>query len=601
MKMLLPLAFICIAQFLHAQITSYPANIYGDTLHAPFYYGVASGDPTATQVVIWTRIDPTAGASVQVDWEIAADSSFTNVLQNGTATVDGSTDHTLAIDLSGLSPAQHYWYRFQGPQGNYSAIGRTKTAATGVSANIRLAIASCSSIYSGFFTAYRHIGERNDIDLMVHLGDYVYDFVDSDEEERVPVPYPTRPEDLEDWRDLHEYHLLDPDLRLARQRHPWINIWDNHDIASDSLPQFLQAVQAFREYVPMRLPDPNDPSRIYRAFSYGDLFDLFALDYEQYYHNDSIGNEASPLGTAQRTWLLNELSNSNATWKIIANQKMFGQFSLAGFPAVIPFGDGPVADSSAWDGHNAARNTILNHLDQNNIDNTIILSGDIHMSFNMDLPIDYNAYNSANGNGSVAVEFLPTSISRGNFDEAGVSGFLATLAQNAIALANSHHVFSELESHGYGLLDIRPDRSVGEYWYVNKLNASAGQSFETGYQVMNGDNHWTRNSLNSPTVYAPSTSTTPPLVTSIGLLTAHPNPASDLLLVSFSPEASANLELTLKELQSGKVVREIFRGKVQTGKKQEFGVDVADLAAGSYLLDCKTEGKRKSLNLVIQH
>ena len=600
MKHLFLAAFICLAHLLPAQITSYPANIYADTAHAPFVYGVASGDPTDSQVIIWTRIDPAAGSSVQVDWELAADSSFSNVLQSGTATVDGSTDHSLAIDVGNLAPGLHYWYRFKDPQGNSSVIGRTKTAPTGSVSNVRLAIASCSSIYSGFFNAYSRIGERNDIDAVIHLGDYVYDFVDQDEEERVPVPYPTRPEDLEDWRDLHEYHLLDPDLRLARQRHPWIVIWDNHDIASDSFPQFLQAVQAFHEYVPMRLPDANAPTRIYRSFSFGDLFDLMALDYEQYYHQDMIGSEQSALGTDQRTWLLNQLSASTATWRVVANQKMFGQFSLAGFPSIIPFGDGPVADSSAWDGHNAEREAILGHLDQNGIDNTILLSGDIHMSFTMDLPIDYGNYNSANGAGSVAVEFLPTSITRGNFDEEGFGGFLATLAQGAIELANPHHIFSELESHGYGLLDIRADRAVGEYWYVEKGNVTGGQNFEGGYQVDAGANHWNRNKLNSPTVYSPPTSSTP-ISYAWGQLSAFPNPANEVLHVSVSLQKAAQLQLDLREALSGRVVREIYKGNASAGHELMFDSDTKDLPAGIYLLGCTVDGVHHSKTLILQH
>ena len=594
------LALCLLAASLQAQFTTYPPNMYGDSLHAPFLYGVASGDPTSSQVVIWTRVDPSAGGSATLSWEIAEDPGFSNLAGSGNAVVDGSTDHTLAIDVGGLDQGRHYWYRFRDAQGNYSAVGRTKTAPSGASPNVRMAIASCSSIYSGYFNAYRRIGERDDIDLMVHLGDYVYDFVDADEEIRVPDPYPQRPEDLADWRELHAYHLLDPDLRLARQQHPWVAIWDNHDIASDSIPQFLQAVQAFREYVPMRMPDANAPSRIYRSFSYGNLLDLIVLDYEQYYHLDSIGAELSALGSAQRTWLLDQLGNSNATWRIVANQKMFGQFSLSGFPSFIPFGDGPVADSSAWDGHNLERSTILSYLDQNNIDNTVILSGDIHMSFSMDLPLDYGSYNSSDGSGSVAVEFLPTSISRGNFDEAGYGGFVATLAQGAIGLANDHHVFSELESHGYGILDVRPDKAVGEYWYVEKGSVVSGQSFEGGFQVDNAANHWNRNKLGSPTVYSPATEASKPQLASWGSYEAFPNPAADALLVQITAFESCEYVISLRDALTGRPVREIFKGKMAVDQFMELESNLEGLPSGPYLLEIQAGEQRASRTILIQ-
>lgn len=599
MKKLLPLLLLLLGvQVLPAQI-QYPDNIYPDTLFAPFLNGVASGDPTPSQVVIWTRVDPAMGASVDLDWEMARDDAFAQIVASGNVSTDGSKDHTVNIDVGGLAPDTYYFYRFRTTGGALSQVGRTKTAPSGNRTNVRFAVGSCSSVYSGYFNAYRAIGERNDIDAMVHLGDYIYDFVDSDEAVRVPVPDPVDPENLEELRDRHEYYLLDPDLRLARQMHPWIVIWDNHDIiGEDSFPQFLEGAQAFREYVPMRMPDSNAVSRIYRSFSFGDLVDLMVLDYEQYYHDDPIGNEQSALGTAQRTWLLDALSNSTARWRVIGNQKMFGQFNLQGFPSQIPFGDGPVADSSAWDGHNLERSTILNHLNQNNIDNTIILSGDIHMSFINDLAPDLNNYDDNTGVGSYAVEFIPTSISRGNFDEQGFGGFLATLALGAIQLANPQQVYGELESHGYGILDIRPDVATAEYFYHDKLQPNDNGSFAGGYRVLDGDNHWERNATSSPTVQEPSVGTTETLAPALAW-ELFPNPARDQAEVQLQLTRARPIEIELLDL-NGRVIASLYTGKAGAGKWSK-AFDLRSYPAATYLIRLSWDEGEESRRFVLQH
>ena len=595
MRSLLLSLLILTALGTQAQITL-PANMFGDSTHAPYLWGVASGDPVSDGIVLWTKVD---GSGTQSgSWELASDDSFNTIVQSGNYSTDDSKDQTVLIEVSGLDPGQFYWYRFLDGNSNSSVEGRTKTAPAAGQQNVRFAVASCSSVYSAFFNAYARIGERDDIDCVIHLGDYIYDFVDTDEQVRVPDPFPTEPTNLSEWRDRHEYYLLDPDLRLARQMHPWIVIWDNHDIDKSDPFKFLETVTAFREYVPMRVVDPNDEARIYRSFQFGDLIDLMVLDYEQYYHDDTIGNEMSAIGTAQRTWLLDQLSNSNSQWRIIGNQKMMGEFSVIGLPSQIPFGDGPVADSSAWDGHNQERTTILNHLMQNNIDNTVVLSGDIHMSFADDLPPDYGNYNSNNGSGSAAVEFIPTSISRGNFDEAGFGGFLATLAQAAISLANDHHVYSELESHGYGILDVRPERTVAEFWYSDKTPIVTTETFARGYQVLDGDNHWDRNALSTPTVYSPAVGLASPQPLANNL-TLFPQPAQDQLNIRFRLDKSQSVTLKILEAGSGKLVLTREMGRISDKAWTNYILNTQNLASGVYLLQLQGETGTSSKKVLI--
>jgi len=598
MKLILLTLFSALALGATCQ-TVLPDNMYADSAHAPFLWGVASGDPQPDAVYLWTKLEGN-GAQSGI-WFLAEDSLFTQGVQSGTYQTDDSRDRTVLVQANGLAPGTTYYYQFLDQSSNSSVVGRTKTAASQAETNVRLAVASCSSVYSGYFNAYRRIGERNDVDAVIHLGDYIYDFVDEDEEVRVPSPYPTVPSNLNEWRDRHAYYLLDPDLRLARQRHPWIVLWDNHDLDFDSPATLAYSVQAFREYVPMGVPNPNDTTQSYRSFSFGSLIDLIVLDYEQYYHQDSVTNELSAIGTAQRNWLLDQLDNSNAQWRIIANQKMMGRFSTVGIPSQIPFGDGPVSDSSAWDGHNAERTLILDHLTQNNIDNTLVLSGDIHMSFANDLPTDYNNYDDNTGAGSAAVEFLPTSITRGNFDEAGFGGFLATLAQGAISLANPHHLFSELESHGYGILDVRPDRAVGEFWYVEKLQVSNAEAFETAYQVLDGENHWERNALSNPSVYDPFVANTPSIPDLAGQFEAYPQPANQQLNLRFQLTNAQNLQLELLDLSSGKRVYTVQQNRVPASVWQNHIVQTGHLAAGIYLINLIGEQGLHQQKITIQH
>jgi hypothetical protein len=243
---------------------------------APFRHGVASGDPRPDGVVLWTRIDPAAAAAV--DWEVAEDAAFATTVAGGQATTDAARDWTVKIDVTGLAPARTYFFRFRAPDGRTSALGRTRTAPAGDAQRLRFVVASCSSVYSGFFNAYRRIAERADLDLVIHLGDYIYDFVDEDEQVRVPIPFPLVPTDLVEWRARHAYYTLDPDLRLARAMHPWAVIWDNHDVEAAAAPDYDGSVQAFREWIPVRDVPPERPERLYRVLHYGGLADVVFMD-----------------------------------------------------------------------------------------------------------------------------------------------------------------------------------------------------------------------------------------------------------------------------------------------------------------------------------
>jgi alkaline phosphatase D len=177
--------------------------------------------------MLWTKISaPTNGQPEQLTWEISGNTNFVPIISSGTVTVSSSRDWIANIDAGGLQPNKIYYYRFKNTAGNYSVIGRTRTAplATDTNTHVRFATVSCSSIYSGFFNAYRRIAEKTDLDFVMHLGDYIYDFVDQDEEIRVPTVYPAEPTVMQEWRDRHAYYLLDPDILQHPSHSPLRNL-----------------------------------------------------------------------------------------------------------------------------------------------------------------------------------------------------------------------------------------------------------------------------------------------------------------------------------------------------------------------------------------
>ncbi len=559
-----------------AQITL-PANMYGDTLHAPFYYGVASADPSQEAVIIWTKIEVPQGQTSPevVKWEMSANPNFSTFVGSGFLTAELVSDWTVQVDVTGLTSGSRYFYRFTDNFGNTSAIGQTRTLQSGSPDEVQLAVSSCASIFSGYFNAYRRISERDNLDAVILLGDYIYDTVDSDEEIRIPTPYPVDPDNLTEWRERHAYYLLDPDLRAMRQRHPIIGIWDNHDADDDDL---WEPIQAFQEYVPMRLNNPSVPSEAYRTFEFGDLAELIMMDVLIHRSMDTLTSDTSfsMLGLTQYDWLTNTLDNTSATWKILGSQNMFGGWFANGVPdGLLPI-DGDVFDDSTWDGFREERANLLTHLESNAIDNCVFLSGDSHISMAMNVPLDpfdEVLYDPLTGDGSIAVEFLPTSITRGNFDERGYSLELADFIAEVSMSLNPHHVFTEVVSHGYGLLTIQPDTTFAEFWYSDILEIASAESSGGELFVVSGQNKW---QLVEELV---STQNTQEAHFSFGLRSENPASANVLLNLSSSDESRIDIQLVNA---LGKQIQVIGRYALIPNEQVEIRVDVSELPVGVY-------------------
>ena len=399
----------------------------------PFTLGVASGDPTPTGVVLWTRLapEPLAGGGmpnddVEITWEIASDEQRQKTVQRGSATALSALGHSVHVEVEELDPNRWYWYRFTiGTE--ESPVGRTRTLPTDgdSTTNLRFAFASCQHYEQGYFTAYQHL-VRDDLDLVFHLGDYIYEYAGRDD--RVRAHTGDEIELLNDYRNRHALYRTDADLQAAHAAFPWVVTWDDHEvdnnyaanISEDGLPAelFLRrravAYQAYYEHMPLRrssLPQGSQ-MQLYRDFRWGSLASFFVLDTRQYRTDQPCGDQsgpacdgmldpnATPLGNMQEKWLLNGLDQSIARWNVIPQQIMMARVDR------LP-GDDEMFGMDIWSGYEVARRRLMDFLATRQPANPIVLTGDIHTNWVNDLQVDYHDDNAQ----IVATEFVGTSIS----------------------------------------------------------------------------------------------------------------------------------------------------------------------------------------------
>ncbi|SDH39017.1 alkaline phosphatase D [Alteribacillus persepolensis] len=407
----------------------------------PFTLGVASGDPLSDSVVLWTRIapDPLNGGgvperNVPVQWEVATDEHFRNVVQRGTEIASPHLAHSIHVEAEGLSPNSTYFYRFK--SGNeYSPIGKTKTLPqnSAHAASLTFAFASCQQYEHGYYTAYKHMANE-DLDLVFHLGDYIYEY---GPDEYVAGTGNVRKHKgseimtLEDYRNRHAQYRSDQDLQAAHAAFPWVVTWDDHEVENnyaDNIPENNQSVeefvkrriaayQAYYEHMPLRLSSmpENGDMQLYRSFSYGDLADFFVLDTRQYRDDQANNDTSSPqtpesldpsrtlLGEKQETWLLDGLDNASGKWHVLAQQIFFSKRNYG------PSTDDPLFSMDSWDGYTPARERIIDFVEEKDFDNIIVLTGDVHANWASNLLTDFDHADSR----VFGAEFVGTSISSG--------------------------------------------------------------------------------------------------------------------------------------------------------------------------------------------
>jgi alkaline phosphatase D len=510
-----------------------------------FGYGVASGDPTADRVVIWTRATPPAhhgepvatpgsglGRSLLVEWVVAEDPRFRHVVRRGHVRTSPSSDHTVKVDVGGLRPYTRYWYRFEA-QSRRSIVGRTQTAPDerGRTHALRLALVSCSNYTGGYFSAYRSIAARDDLDVVLHVGDYIYEYGNGADRygpaslvgTRDGVPA-TETIDLRGYRLRHALHKADPDLQAAHARHPWITIFDDHEVANNTWDtgaenhspategdfnrRRREAYEAYLEWMPFRLPEqrdvPHRGTRFFKRFTFGSLADLSVLETRQNRSKQvdvpgftKSGGGFIPTGVPavdaqladpsrhlpepeQLTWVKDGVADGKRTWHLLGNQVVITPVRFPGAALGIPSVP-TLVNSDQWDGYQHDQNDLIGHLraQPRSSGDVVVLTGDIHSSWAMDLPADRGPGGTY---APVGVEFVCPSVTSDGFYEAFSSG-LAGLTPEAVVTAtraataavqgtNPWIRYLDGVGHGYTVVDVTPERVQADF-YLTPVPTSA--------------------------------------------------------------------------------------------------------------------------------
>ncbi|MER6498730.1 alkaline phosphatase D family protein [Streptomyces sp. NPDC001455] len=496
-----------------------------------FLHGVASGDPLPDGILLWTRVTPTPdaapgsgrGADTTVSWEVAEDKGFSRIVSHGSTVARAASDHTVKADIRGLRPATTYWFRFSAGDGSavLSPTGRTRTApAAGATvAGLRFGVVSCANWEAGFFSPYRHLAARADLDAVLHLGDYIYEYASGVYPATKYVVRPHEPRHeiltLADYRTRHGHYKTDADLQALHATHPVIAIWDDHEIANDTwsggaenhtpdtegswADRAAGARQAYFEWMPVR---PATEGTVYRRLRFGDLADLHLLDLRTFRSQQSAvgsGSVDDPArtitGRAQLDWLKAGLAGSDAAWKLVGTSVMISPVAFGSLPAHLlePLAEllglpkeGLAVNVDQWDGYTSDRKELITHLRDRSITNTVFLTGDIHMAWANDVPVKAATYPLS---ASAATEFVVTSVTSDNLDDTlhVAPGTLSAVASTAVKAANRHVKWVDMDSHGYGVLDVTAERSQMDYYVVSdRSKRDATSSWARSYRTLSG-------------------------------------------------------------------------------------------------------------------
>ena len=441
-------------------------------------------------------------------------------MSKGSTTATAASDHTVKADIRGLAPATDYWFRFSaGGTDSPAARTRTAPAADAAVTGLRFGVVSCANWEAGYFSSYRHLAARRDLDAWLHLGDYIYEYGTGEYGTRGTVVRPHAPAHeiltLADYRVRHGRYKTDADLQALHATAPVIAIWDDHEFANDAWSGGAEnhtegtegawpnrqsaAKQAYFEWMPVR---PAIAGTTYRRLRFGKLADLSLLDLRSFRSQQaavgkgSVDDPARTItGRAQLDWLKAGLKASDTTWRLVGNSVMISPFAIGSLTADLlkPLAEllglpkeGLALNTDQWDGYTDDRRELLAHLRSNAIRNTVFLTGDIHMAWANDVPVDAGTYPLSP---SAATEFVVTSVTSDNLDDLVKvpEGTVTALAAPIIRAANRHVHWVDTDRHGYGVLDITADRAQMDYYVLSdRTKPNATSAWWRSYRTLSG-------------------------------------------------------------------------------------------------------------------
>ncbi|MEI6852145.1 MAG: alkaline phosphatase D family protein [Bacteroidota bacterium] len=607
------LAFICNISA-QKSVDPFTNRILLNPIDAPFYHGVASGDALNDRVIIWTRVTPDSSVTgpIAVSWKMATDTNFIHIINQGNTTADYHRDYTVKVDVTGLQPNTWYYYSFTA-LGKNSVIGRTKTTPVGDNDSIRFAVVTGSDYNAGYFNAYFDIARRNDIDAVLHLGDYIYEYETNgygNNPDRGLEP-PTEIIDTSDYRIRYAHYRLDPDLRYLHQQYPWYLIWDDHETANNSYKGGAEnhnpategswyarrdgAIEAYLEWIPIREHDVNEPLKIYRNVHFGNLLDLYFLETRYLARDDPSMSISDPnktmMGQVQYDWLTNSLDSSQARWKVLANQVMMAPLATIGQITV---------NTDQWDGYPAERSRLLNFVVNDSINNFVVLTGDIHTSWGNDLMYEAGTLLNPESYKSAGAEFITPSIS-----SPSTNSFLGGLGSTMLTLLLPHIQYSNIDKRGYMIFNLTKTRAQAD-WYLMP-NDDIAQ-----YHVYNNafDDSWYLpfNKTDRKIVHDGSashrTGYMPPLVSAYpygyvgkpeyqengsSSLGVYPNPCTKSITLVFYNYYPKNISFSIVDINGQSVIR-THTGLFEKGIHYQ-SINTASLKAGMYFIIAESDNR----------
>ena len=499
----------------------------GDGTVDPLKHSIASGDPTSSSVILWTRVTQMdedgqlIAGDVPVLWSVYSDPERTQRVSTGQTMALAANDYCVKVDAQGLNPYTAYYYQFSA-LGFDSPVGRAQTLPdwdADTDNRLRIAVVSCSNYPHGYFHVYKEIADRNDIDLIVHLGDYIYEYGNGEYGDTREVDPPGEMLTLDDYRRRHALHKAEPDLSELHRQFTWVTVWDDHETTDNSRKCTANnhtegpieeggegvwyerksfGIQAYFEWMPIRPAEDDvitqgqlfNPSlgKTWRKYSAGQFADIIMIDTRLWgrddeseagaaFQREAVRDYMSPdplcgdttahrdiLGPDQEAWLHEQLRSSPAKWKIIGNQLILSQLRVTpGALAVPP----TYLNTDAWDGYPTSQERLYEVLqghhpdgsdnpDAGPVDNVVVITGDIHTSWAFDVTPNPDALPSYD---PVAVEFVGPSVTSPGLP---IPGEVA----NAISVSNLHLKYVNLDQKGWVLLDLAPDYATGEWYHI---------------------------------------------------------------------------------------------------------------------------------------
>lgn len=492
-----------------------PAGAAGG--HSVFQHGVASGDPLPDAVLLWTRATShpddvpgaEAGTPVKLKCEVATDDTFSQILLTGDAVTDPDADNTVKLDATGLPADTWLSYRFTVTEGEYagqvSPIGRTRTTpASGATPDkLGIALTSCANWESGYFCAYRDMADNADVDIIMCVGDYIYEYERGGYSGKLGAIRDHEPPNetisLSDYRRRYGHYRTDADLQAAHAAKPWVVTWDDHEVANDTYATGAEnhdpetegdyiarrdaAIRAYLEWLPVRAVPFSQGGHLYRSFSYGTLAEITMLDLRTYRDQapefinirDTDDTGRTMLGSEQMNFLHGKWSTSSASWNLVGNSVMFTPVLI---PPMDPEVTGAVTEllgipqeglpynSDQWDGYAAERRKLIQMMGDEGLDNVVFLTGDIHSSWACSVP---KAPGRFPADGVAAAEIVCTSVSSPNIDDIvklPQRNAISLAAEAALSTANPYVDWIEFDHHGYVSLTVFADEIVADYRFV---------------------------------------------------------------------------------------------------------------------------------------